>query len=53
MKSTLLTPATFQFEDGTTHTVAVRPGVDWSRHKAGGKVVIRTSEAVAISVKKP
>jgi len=45
--------ATLQFEDGTTRTVAVRPDVDLTKRKVGDKVVIRTTEALAISVKKP
>jgi hypothetical protein len=45
--------ATLQFEDGTTHTVAVRPDVDLSKRKVGDKVVIRTTEALAIRVVKP
>ena len=45
--------ATLQFEDGTTHTVAVRPDVDLSKRKVGDKVVIRTTEALAIQVAKP
>lgn len=45
--------ATLQFEDGTTRTVAVRPDVDLSQRKVGDKVVIRTTEALAITVRKP
>ena len=45
--------ATLQFEDGTTRTVAVRPDVDLSKRKVGEKVVIRTTEALAIPVEKP
>jgi hypothetical protein len=45
--------ATLQFEDGTTHTVAVRPDVDLSKRQVGDKVVIRTTEALAIRVVKP
>jgi len=45
--------ATLQFEDGTTRTVAVRPDVDLSKRKVGEKVVIRTTEALAIRVVKP
>jgi Cu/Ag efflux protein CusF len=45
--------ATLQFEDGTTHTVAVRPDVDLSKRKVGDKVVIRTTESLAIRVVKP
>jgi hypothetical protein len=45
--------ATLQFEDGSTRTVAVRPDVDLSKRKVGDKVVIRTTEALAIQVLKP
>lgn len=45
--------ATLQFPDGTTRTVAVRPDVDLTQRKVGEGVVIRTTEAVAISVEKP
>jgi hypothetical protein len=45
--------ATLQFEDGTTRTVAVRPDVDLGQRKVGDKVVIRITEALAITVKKP
>jgi hypothetical protein len=45
--------ATLQFEDGTTHTVAVRPDVDLSKRKVGEKVVIRTTESLAIRIVKP
>jgi Cu/Ag efflux protein CusF len=45
--------ATLQFEDGTTHTVAVRPDVDLSKRKVGDKVVIRTTESLAIRIVKP
>ncbi len=45
--------ATLQFEDGTTRKVAVRPDVDLSKRKVGDQVVIRLTEALAISVKKP
>jgi hypothetical protein len=45
--------ATLQFEDGTTHTVAVRPDVDLSKRKVGEKVVIRVTESLAIRVAKP
>ena len=45
--------ATLQFEDGTTRTVAVRPDVDLGKRKVGDQVVIRLTEALAISVKKP
>jgi hypothetical protein len=45
--------ATLQFEDGSTRTVAVRPDVDLSKRKVGDKVVIRLTEALAITVSKP
>jgi hypothetical protein len=45
--------ATLQFEDGTTHTVAVRPDVDISKRKVGDQVVIRTTESLAIRIVKP
>jgi hypothetical protein len=44
--------ATLQFADGTTHTVAVRPDVDLNQRKVGEKVVIRTTEVLALSVDK-
>lgn len=45
--------ATLQFEDGTVRTVAVRPDVDLSRRKVGDKVIIRTTEVLAIRVEQP
>ena len=45
--------ATLQFEDGTTRTVAVRPDVDLAKRKIGEKVVIQTTEALALEVVKP
>jgi hypothetical protein len=45
--------ATLQFPDGTTKTVAVRQDVDLTQRKVGEEVVIRVTEAVAISVEKP
>jgi hypothetical protein len=45
--------ATLKFEDGTTHIVAVRPDVDLSKRKVGDKVVIRTTESLAIKIAKP
>jgi hypothetical protein len=45
--------ATLQFPDGTTKTVAVRKDVDLTQRKVGEEVVIRVTEAVAISVEKP
>jgi hypothetical protein len=44
--------ADLQFADGTTHTVAVRPDVDLTKRKVGEQVVIRTTEALALSVEK-
>jgi hypothetical protein len=49
----VMAETTLQFEDGTTHTVAVRPDVDLSKRKVGDKVVIRTTGALAIQVVKP
>ena len=45
--------ATLQLPDGTTHTVAVRPDVDLTQRKVGEEVVIRCTEALALSVEKP
>jgi hypothetical protein len=45
--------ATLQFPDGTKHTVAVRSDVDLTKRQVGEEVVIRCTEAVAISVEKP
>jgi hypothetical protein len=45
--------ATLQFSDGTTKTVAVREDVDLTQRKVGEKVVIRITEAVALSMEKP
>jgi hypothetical protein len=45
--------ATLEFEDGSTRTVAVRKDVDLEKRRVGDKVVIRVTEAVALSVKKP
>jgi len=45
--------ATLQFPDGTTSTVAVRKDVDLTKRQVGEEVVIRTTEALAISVEKP
>ena len=45
--------ATLQFTDGTTRTIAVRPDVDLTQRKVGEQVVIRSTEALAISVEKP
>ena len=45
--------ATLQLPDGTTHAVAVRPDVDLTQRKVGEEVVIRCTEALALSVEKP
>ena len=45
--------ATLQFPDGTTKTFPVRKDVDLTKRQVGEEVVIRTTEAVAISVEKP
>jgi len=45
--------ATLLFPDGTSHTFTVRPDVDMTKHAVGDEVVIRATEAVAISVEKP
>ena len=45
--------ATLLFPDGTSHTFKVRKDVDMTKHKVGDEVVIRTTEAIAVSVEKP
>jgi hypothetical protein len=45
--------ATLQFPDGSTKTFAVRKDVDLTQRKVGEGVVIRTTEALAVSVEKP
>jgi Cu/Ag efflux protein CusF len=45
--------ATLLFPDGTNHTFKVRPDVDMTKHSVGDEVVIRTTEAVAVTVEKP
>ena len=45
--------ATLQFPDGSTHKVAVRKDVDLTQRKVGEEVLIRATEAIAISVEKP
>jgi hypothetical protein len=45
--------ATLLFPDGQTRTIAVRPDVDLTQRHVGEEVVIRYTEAVAISVEKP
>jgi len=44
--------ATLQFPDGSTKTVAVRKDVDLTQQKLGEEVVVRCTEAVAITVAK-
>jgi len=44
--------ATLQFADGTVGVVAVRPDVDLTQRKVGETVVIRCTEALAISMEK-
>jgi hypothetical protein len=45
--------ATLQFPDGSKKTFTVRPDVDLTNQSVGRDVVIRTTEALAISVEKP
>lgn len=45
--------ATLAFADGTVRTVAVRPDIDLSQRKPGGKVRFTLTESVAILVEKP
>jgi hypothetical protein len=45
--------ATLKLPDGTTKTFAVRKDVDLTQRQVGEEVVIRVTEAVAISVEKP
>ncbi len=45
--------ATLIFPDGTTKPFQVRPDVDLTKHRVGDEVVIRATEAIAISVEKP
>ncbi len=45
--------ATLEFPDGSKKTVAVRKDVDLRQRKVGEEVVIRCTEALAISVEKP
>jgi len=44
---------TLQFSDGTSKTYKVRPDVDLTKINLGEEVVIRTTEAFAITVQKP
>ena len=45
--------ATLQFEDGSTKTLPVRSDVNLGKRKVGEKVVIRSTETLAITVEKP
>ena len=45
--------ATLLFPDGKSKTFAVRPDVDLTQRSVGEEVVIRVTEAVALSVDKP
>jgi hypothetical protein len=45
--------ATLQFPDGTSKTFKVRADVDLTKAAVGDDVVIRTTEALAITVEKP
>ena len=45
--------ATLEFPDGTSKTVPVRKDVDLTKRHVGEEVVIRTTEALALSVEKP
>ena len=44
---------TLSFTDGSSKTVAVRQDVNLSKHKVGEKVIISTTEVLAILVEKP
>jgi Cu/Ag efflux protein CusF len=45
--------ATLSFEDGSSKKFTVRPDVDLSKHKVGERVVFRSTESYAVSLKKP
>ena len=45
--------ATLQMPDGSSKTVKVRPDVTLTKDNVGAEVVIRITEAVAVSVEKP
>jgi hypothetical protein len=45
--------ATLQFPDGTTKVLPVRQDVNLSARRVGEKVVIRSTETLAITVEKP
>jgi Cu/Ag efflux protein CusF len=44
---------TLQFSDGSSKKFPVRDDIDLSKHKVGERVVIRYTEALAVSVDKP
>jgi hypothetical protein len=45
--------ATLHFPDGSNRTFPVRPDVELTQQTVGTEVVIRTTQAVAVSVEKP
>lgn len=45
--------ATLSFEDGSSKKFTVRPDVDLGKHKVGERVVFRSTESYAVSLKKP
>jgi hypothetical protein len=45
--------ATLQLPDGSSKSFDVRPDVDLTQRKVGEEVVIRFTEALALSVEKP
>jgi hypothetical protein len=45
--------AKLQFSDGSSETFPVRPDVDLTQRNVGEEVVIRVTEAAAVSVQKP
>ena len=45
--------ATLEFPDGSTRTVEVRKDVDLTQRQVGEEVVIRCTEAIALTVEKP
>ena len=45
--------ATLLFPDGSSRTFKVRPDVDLARQSVGQEVVIRKTEAMAVTVEKP
>ncbi|MCX6875323.1 MAG: copper-binding protein [Verrucomicrobia bacterium] len=44
---------TLQFSDGATEAFKVRDDIDLAKRKAGEKVVIQLTEAMAIKMEKP